>query len=151
VKLTTVAGIAGFILAVAAVAMCAGPTPETTPAAAPSSSSAPALRIAYPLLGGLREGDAIDDFTVDKIAVTQSTTQRPRISVELGRKGSGLTIWISRKEDVEKPPRVTQKYALTYGDARLYGEPLPSDANDRMLAKIAERVEKNEATTPPGF
>ncbi|MGZ3424456.1 MAG: hypothetical protein ACXVEF_25655 [Polyangiales bacterium] len=101
-----------------------------------------------PLLEGLKTGDQVGEWQITRILVNESVEKKPQLAVEMERKGSGITIWVARKENVKNPPVVTQKYALTFGHPRPYGEPIPPDAFETMLQKIADRVRKSEADAP---
>lgn len=100
------------------------------------------------LLTGLRPGDTIDEFTVERMSLAASATGKPRLAIDLTRKGSGMTVWIMRPGGDEKPPIHTQHYAIAYGHPRIYGEPLPEGSFEKLGAKIAERVRANEAAVP---
>ncbi len=115
------------------------------PGALPPVSAVPA-EIA--LLEGLKPGDVVDEWTVERILVTESPTQQPQLAIELGRKGSGITIWVHRKETVKNPPLSTERYAFTFGHPRPYGDPIPKDAYAKTMAQIAERVRRAESTAP---
>lgn len=132
------------IVLVGLVAYFVRPVDESSPVV---SASAPIVSLIE-----LREGDQLDGWRVDKI-FPQPEAGVARLAIQMSRGGSGITVWISRKEDVAKPPVVTAKYALTHGDPRAYGAPIPPDAFESMTNKIADRVRRNEATTPtpPGL
>ena len=112
-----------------------------------AASSAPPLIV--PLLEGLKPGDTVDEWTVSRMFVNQSTENKPQLAVELERKGSGITVWIARKGDAKNPPLTTEKYALSNGHARPYGEPIPDDAPTKVMNLLAQRVRRTEATSPP--
>lgn len=115
------------------------------------AAPAPSASVAKPavsLLGGLREGDVIEGWSVGRVHVNESENHHPQLAIELWKGGSGITVWVGRKEFATKPPVTTERYALTHGDPRPYGEPIAPDAFDVMTAKIAERVRRNEATAP---
>jgi len=103
---------------------------------------------ALPLLQGLKPGDPIGEWTVSRILVNESVDKKPQLAVEMERKGSGITIWVARKENVKNPPLSTEKYALTFGHPRVYGEEIPKDAYEKQMAAIAARVRATEATAP---
>lgn len=115
------------------------PGAPAAPSAAPSASS----EVRFGILDGLRVGDTVDDWTVGKIFLL-STSDSPQLAVEINRKGSGITVWVSRKGAVDKPPVVTERHALTFGDVRPYGEPIPEGALEQLTNKIAERVRRAE-------
>ena len=102
-----------------------------------------------PLLEGLKTGDPLGEWTVERLVVEPSPDHKPQIAVQLSRKGSGITIWIHRKESIVGPPLATAKYAFTFGHARPYGDPIPTDAYQKMMELLAERVRRAEQTAPP--
>jgi hypothetical protein len=130
-------------LAVFAVVWCArsGNPP-------PSGVGAPTIAApgSYALLDGLAPGSDVGEWKVTRIVVNESVEKKPQLAIELERKGSGITVWVGRKENVKNPPVVTDKYALTFGHARPYGEPIPEGAAESTMQKIAERVRRTEAT-----
>ncbi len=105
------------------------------------------------MLDGLARGDKLDEWTVARMFVNDSPTQQPQLAIELEWQGSGITVWVARKETVPNPPVSTERYALTNGHRREFGAKIPDDALDRMTGKIAERVRRNEhkAPLPPGL
>lgn len=138
-----------FPVAIAAFAIVwctrsGGPPAGLPAAAAPSAPSGET----YPLLDGLGAGSEVGEWKISRIAVNESVEKKPQLAIELERKGSGITVWVARKENVKNPPVVTSKYALTFGHARPYGEPIPPDAMESTMQKIAERVRRAEATAP---
>lgn len=136
------------------VAWCAQARTPATSAPAPSASSAAGSHEgASALLGGLRPGDTIDEWTVDRFEFGKSVKDQPQLAVELSRKGSGITVWVARKEAVDNPPISTERYGISYGHPRPYGDPIPEDSFARMGEKIAEKVRANEqsAPTPAGL
>jgi hypothetical protein len=106
----------------------------------------PAPGGSYPLLEGLAPGSEVGEWKVSRIVVNESVEKKPQLAIELERKGSGITVWVARKENVKNPPVVTNKYALTFGHPRPYGEPIPPDAMESTMQKIADRVRRSEAT-----
>jgi hypothetical protein len=125
--------------------------PSGSASAAPSPAAQADSSIA--LLGGLKPGDAIGEWTVDRLVFSQSPQNQPQLSVELMRKGTGITVWIARKEAATNPPMATERYGLSWGHPRLYGDPIPEGAYDEVVGKLAERIRANEKTapTPPGL
>lgn len=117
-------------------------------ASAPGAGAASAGEQGPALLEGLKPGDALDEWTVERILVNQSPSNQPQLAIELGRKGSGITIWVHRKETVTNPPLATARYAFTFGHARPNGDPIPQDAYEKCMAKLAERIRRAEATAP---
>lgn len=115
--------------------------PSAPAAPTPSASSSSEAR--FGILDGLRVGDTIEDWTVGKIFLLPASDS-PQLAVEIDRRGSGITVWVSRKGAVDKPPVVTARHALTFGDARPYGEPIPEGALEQLTNKIAERVRRAE-------
>jgi hypothetical protein len=151
---------AGSVALVAFLAKDCAPSPTDGPTAATSaSSSGSALPAgvdsgpAYPLLDGLKAGDTLDDWTVSRILINESVEQKPQLAIELERKGSGITIWVTRKGNAKNPASSTEKYALSFGHGRPYGDPIPDDAYTKMMNVIAERLRRTEATVepPPGL
>jgi hypothetical protein len=138
-------------LAVFAVVWCvrSGNTPPNGATASPpgvAGSGGPVE--SYPLLEGLGPGSELGEWKVSRIVVNESVDKKPQLAIEMERKGSGITVWVARKENVKNAPGVTQKYALTFGHPRPYGEPIPDGAAEAMMQKIAERVRRSEATAP---
>ncbi len=118
--------------------------------ARPSPEAARAEQ-AVGLLEGLKPGDTIEQWAVTKMFVSQSHTGKPQLSVELTSGDVGLTIWIARKENADKPPTTTERYALSYGDQRPLGAAVPQPVIDKIVTALAERVRRNEHTAPvPG-
>jgi len=100
------------------------------------------------LLGGLKAGTTLDEWTVERIAITKSPKDQPQLALELARKGSGITVWIARKEAADNPPIATDRYGVSYGHPRPYGEPIPPGSVEAMGAKIANLIRANENTAP---
>lgn len=121
----------------------------TVPASSPVASASAGPAMVVPLLEGLKPGDTVDEWTVSRLFVNTSIEKKPQLAVELERKGSGITIWIARVSDAKNPPVRTAKYALSFGDARPYGEPIPDDAATKVTNLLAERVRRTEATVDP--
>jgi hypothetical protein len=94
-------------------------------------------------------GDTVGEWTVSRIVVNQSEDQKPQLAIELERKGSGITIWVATLANTKNPAVSTAKYGLTFGHARVYGDPIPDDAFVTTMNAIAERVKRTEATAPP--
>jgi hypothetical protein len=145
------------LVVVGGVVWCVRSKDAVAPVAAippPPSASAPAITSeTYPLLEGLKPGDALGEWVVQRIILNQSPQNKPQLAVELERKGSGITIWVARKENAANPPLATERYALSFGHARPYGEPIPGDAYDKSMNLIAERIRRTEskAPVPPGL
>lgn len=112
----------------------------TSAAPAPSSSAIALL--------GIGPGDVIEEWTVDRIELTKSPSDQPQLAVELSRKGSGITVWVARKEAANNPPLTTERYGVSWGHERVYGEPIPNGSLETIGNKIAERVRGNERTAP---
>lgn len=118
------------------------------PSVAPAEPVAAEPTKGIALLDGLGVGDTLEGFRVTKIFLSRSQTDKPQLSVELERGTTGMTIWITRKGNVDNPPYATERYALTYGDARPLGVVIAKEDYDRLLAAIGGRVKKNEAAAP---
>jgi hypothetical protein len=101
-----------------------------------------------PLLDNLKAGDMLDDWLIERVAVTEAPNKTPELAIELGRLGSGITIWIHRKGSVSNAPVETERYALTYGHPRAEGAAIPNDAYQKMMSKVAEMVRRNERVAP---
>jgi hypothetical protein len=140
-----------LLLALLAVAWCTQSKDRRTATAA-RGPTAPESVVpsgeSYPLLDGLKPGDALGEWTVGRILVNESTEKKPQLAIELERKGSGITVWVARLENVSNPPTRTAKYGLTFGHARPYGEPIPEGAYEQNTNAIAERIRRTETTTP---
>ena len=130
------------------------PPPGTAPTTAASAADGGAADPGGILLiEGLKAGDAVGDWQISRIVMSESNEKKPQLAIELERKGSGITIWIARKENAKNPPLTTQKYALSFGHARPYGDPIPEGSYETTMQKIAERVRRAEPTAPipPGL
>ncbi|MEO7093595.1 MAG: hypothetical protein ABI175_10115, partial [Polyangiales bacterium] len=119
------------------------------PAGGASPGSSASAAPTYPLLEGLKPGDVLDEWTVSRIVLNESEEKKPQLAIELERKGSGITIWVARLGNAKNPALSTAKYGLTFGHARVYGEPIPEGAYDKMMKVIAERLRRTEATVEP--
>jgi hypothetical protein len=117
---------------------------DTVPSTPSSANAAPRI----PLLDGLGVGDVIGAFRVSKIFVSRSHTDQPQLSIELERENAGFTVWVARKPLVKNPPMSTDRYALTYGDARPVGVVIVQPTYDAAMTAIAERIRRTEATAP---
>lgn len=101
------------------------------------------------LLDGLTAGDWVGEWTVSRVVINSSIEDKPQLAIDLERKGSGITIWVTRRENVVNPPLATEKYALAFGNARPYGEKIPDDAFVQTMNAIAARVRRTEKTKEP--
>jgi hypothetical protein len=119
---------------------------------APSGSGS-AEPSSYAFLDDLKVGDTIGEWTVSRMVINESVEKKPQLAIELDRKGSGITVWVARKANITTPPLSTDKYGLSYGHARLYGDPIPEDAYTKCMNEIAARIRRREATEqpPPGL
>ncbi len=124
-------------------ASASAPLPSAVPVPTPTGEP-------LALLGDLRVGERLDEWTVTRMIVNQSPEQKPQLAVDLERLGSGITIWVTRKGNGKNPPLSTARYDLAYGSPRVYGDPIPEGAGPKMMKLIADRVRSVEATaTPP--
>ena len=120
----------------------AGSRPPASPAPAASGSS---FAGASQLLSGLKVGDKIDEWTVERMVIERPMADRPQLAIDLERKGSGVTVWVGRR-DIPGAPIQTQRFSLSHGHVRPNGEPIPEGASAMLAEKIAERVRANEAS-----
>jgi len=125
---------------------------ERSPSASANATASPPT-IYSALLDGLTEGDVIGEWKVEKIFAQQAANQTPQVAINFERNGSGLTVWVARREVAPKPPIFTEKYAISFGHLRPFGQPIPPNAAEEMANKIAERVRRteNNVAVPTGL
>ncbi len=100
------------------------------------------------LLSGLKKGDVIGEWTVERILFDRSPNDAPQLALDLVRKGSGITVWIGKRGKVTGAPIETTNYVVSYGHPRPNGEPIPPGADLEVTNKIVERLKANENTAP---
>lgn len=131
---------------------------STPPAAGPStSSSLVALEdlvvdpASAALLGGMPAGSVV---TGEWRLVAVSPVREGAIKIALERNREvAMSVWIGRKGEGKRPPFETSRYAITYGDVRPVGRPVPDSEQSDVAKAIEAKVRENEAVapTPPGL
>ena len=73
------------------------------------------------LLSGLKKGDVVGEWTVERILFDKSPGGAPQLAIDILRKGSGMTVWIGKRGKVTGAPIETANYVVLYGHQRPNG------------------------------
>jgi len=119
------------------------------PAITSAPSASPSAQVVTPLLDSLSVGDMVGEWKLRRAYDEAAPNQAPQLALDFERRGSGVTVYIARRERAQLPPITTEQYAISYGHQRPEGEPIPPGSEQQLGEEIATRVRKNEKTAPP--
>lgn len=98
------------------------------------------------LLGGLKAGDELGEWTVESLTITDDPNMPGAIAIGLRKADKSATIWVAKKGQSQfHPPRQTKAFDIFFG---------PAGVDDAELAPavgaVLSRVSSNEQNTPGG-
>lgn len=116
---------------------------EETPSTGSPDADPPADVTA--LFGGLRSGDALGSWTVDRIAPPREHVLRVDV-----RKGPlTLPVFVARLDDAPpSPPHTTSRYCIYYGPPAPPAEPVRTEQVDDALRALDSRIRRAEDHVP---